>query len=308
LQRVLVKIEPVLGGKVEDNHIVANLRFTIPLGYPQADHLPRIQVEDVRGMPVSMQQRLVRELEQEALIRVGNQMIYDLCMCAQSFLQAHNKPVVSLHEARLRDSAEQQRRLQETLEEARRVQEKHEHDELKNSIRSEMLQDQNRTRPHTVLTTLMESSERSRSESFSVTMPNHDVSSARKDHAQLQQSNVPAAADPMSQVLDSAIGGTSRSRYQTDFEELSVLGRGGFGEVRLCRNRIDDILYAIKIIRLPSAEPKLVREILHEARTLSRLQHHRIVQYKYVRRSVSLHILLQLFSHQTLNLSGTGMD
>lgn len=68
------------------------------------------------------------------------------------------------------------------------------------------------------------------------------------------------------------------SRYSNDFEELSLLGRGGFGHVVLCRNKLDGRLYAMKKIRLNDRSP-LNNKILREVATLSRLQHHHIVRY-----------------------------
>ncbi len=60
-------------------------------------------------------------------------------------------------------------------------------------------------------------------------------------------------------------------------------GQGGFGEVRLVRHRLDGKRYAIKIIQLKKDQPALNKEIEKEAVTLANLQHHRIVQYKFVR-------------------------
>ncbi|KAJ3395121.1 Eukaryotic translation initiation factor 2-alpha kinase 3 [Entophlyctis sp. JEL0112] len=42
----------------------------------------------------------------------------------------------------------------------------------------------------------------------------------------------------------------SLSRYKTEFEELSCLGKGGFGVVYRARNRLDGIEYAIKKVKL----------------------------------------------------------
>ena len=39
-------------------------------------------------------------------------------------------------------------------------------------------------------------------------------------------------------------------RYKNSFEELSFLGRGGFGEAHKVRHKLDSNLYAIKKIRL----------------------------------------------------------
>jgi hypothetical protein len=42
----------------------------------------------------------------------------------------------------------------------------------------------------------------------------------------------------------------SYSRFQTDFEVLGKLGKGGFGEVVKARNKLDGVVYAIKIIKV----------------------------------------------------------
>lgn len=66
------------------------------------------------------------------------------------------------------------------------------------------------------------------------------------------------------------------SRYAQDFEEVCVLGKGGFGEVVKARNRLDGRFYAIKKIR--HAEDKLSK-ILNEVMLLARLNHQYVVRY-----------------------------
>ncbi|TID29853.1 hypothetical protein CANINC_001546 [Pichia inconspicua] len=66
------------------------------------------------------------------------------------------------------------------------------------------------------------------------------------------------------------------SRYSQDFEEVGVLGKGGFGEVVKARNRLDGRLYAIKRIR--HTEDKLAK-ILNEVMLLARLNHQYVVRY-----------------------------
>ncbi|PVU94447.1 hypothetical protein BB561_002544 [Smittium simulii] len=71
----------------------------------------------------------------------------------------------------------------------------------------------------------------------------------------------------------------TNSRYFTDFEEISFLGKGGFGSVVKARNRIDGRLYAIKKVSLDSRNTDSNKKILREVTTLSRLQHPNVVRY-----------------------------
>ena len=52
---------------------------------------------------------------------------------------------------------------------------------------------------------------------------------------------------------------TGSSRYQTDFVELGLLGRGGGGEVVKVRNRLDRRIYAVKKIILESEQGKYAK-------------------------------------------------
>ncbi|MQL83027.1 hypothetical protein Taro_015511 [Colocasia esculenta] len=70
-----------------------------------------------------------------------------------------------------------------------------------------------------------------------------------------------------------------KSRYLNDFEEICSLGRGGFGYVVLCRNKLDGRHYAVKKIRLKDKKFSINDKILREVATLSRLQHQHVVRY-----------------------------
>ncbi|XP_017082189.1 eukaryotic translation initiation factor 2-alpha kinase isoform X2 [Drosophila eugracilis] len=68
------------------------------------------------------------------------------------------------------------------------------------------------------------------------------------------------------------------SRFQSDFELMQCLGRGGFGVVFEAKNKLDENRYAIKRITLPYKESSRQR-VLREARTLASCEHHNIVRY-----------------------------
>ncbi|CAL1710511.1 unnamed protein product [Somion occarium] len=67
------------------------------------------------------------------------------------------------------------------------------------------------------------------------------------------------------------------SRWKEDWEELELLGRGGFGSVVKARNKIDNLIYAVKKIRLKATQSD--SRIFREVNALSRLNHRFIVRY-----------------------------
>ncbi|EMC91617.1 hypothetical protein BAUCODRAFT_299027 [Baudoinia panamericana UAMH 10762] len=77
------------------------------------------------------------------------------------------------------------------------------------------------------------------------------------------------------------------SRYVRDFDELSILGRGGYGVVYRVRNRLDNLEYAVKKVPISAARIARIRshgqreldQLLSEVRTLARLDHPNIVRY-----------------------------
>ena len=73
--------------------------------------------------------------------------------------------------------------------------------------------------------------------------------------------------------------GQGQSRLCQDFEVLSWIGKGGFGDVLKVWNLLDDQEYAIKRIRLNPADKGTNRKIMREVKLLSRLNHENVVRY-----------------------------
>lgn len=75
------------------------------------------------------------------------------------------------------------------------------------------------------------------------------------------------------------------SRFQSDFDMMRCLGRGGFGVVFEAKNKLDDCRYAIKRITLPNKEESRAR-VMREVKTLANCEHQNIVRYFQVRERI----------------------
>lgn len=73
---------------------------------------------------------------------------------------------------------------------------------------------------------------------------------------------------------------TEWSRYRRDFQEISFIAAGGFGNVFKALHRLDGIEYAIKKIIVRSGRIKNILQHLEEVKTLAKLNHTNIVSYK----------------------------
>ncbi|KAM3859861.1 eukaryotic translation initiation factor 2-alpha kinase 1 [Diretmus argenteus] len=69
------------------------------------------------------------------------------------------------------------------------------------------------------------------------------------------------------------------SRYISEFEEISRLGKGSYGKVFKVRNKLDGQNYAVKKILIKNLSRDDCRKVLREVKVLSSLQHINIVGY-----------------------------
>ncbi|KAI7107342.1 hypothetical protein KC340_g1093 [Hortaea werneckii] len=77
------------------------------------------------------------------------------------------------------------------------------------------------------------------------------------------------------------------SRYVRDFDQIGVLGKGGYGTVYRVQHKLDSVQYAVKVVPISAARMARIRsrgqveldELLLELRTLARLDHPNIVRY-----------------------------
>merc|ERR1719219_1966932 len=77
---------------------------------------------------------------------------------------------------------------------------------------------------------------------------------------------------------NSGTNGPFVSRYLTDYEPVQCLGAGGFGVVFESKNKLDEIHYAVKRVRLPSHE-EAKKKVMREVKCLAKLDQRNIVRY-----------------------------
>ncbi|XP_065177405.1 eukaryotic translation initiation factor 2-alpha kinase 3-like isoform X1 [Sycon ciliatum] len=97
---------------------------------------------------------------------------------------------------------------------------------------------------------------------------------------------------------------TFQSRFQSDFEKVKTLGKGGFGVVFQARNNFDSQQYAIKRVLLREG---MHSKVMREVNALATLEHQNIVRYfnSWVERPPVGHI----FDDDDIGVeSGDGLD
>lgn len=106
---------------------------------------------------------------------------------------------------------------------------------------------------------------------------------------QLVQAQAQAPGDDsFSLVLDNEsgrMGQYAKSRYRDEYNEIGLLGIGGFGKVYKVKNHVDQQEYAAKKIIIPTSvmahinDNRVILKILAEVRALARMNHQNVVRY-----------------------------
>ncbi|OQV16559.1 Eukaryotic translation initiation factor 2-alpha kinase 1 [Hypsibius exemplaris] len=101
-----------------------------------------------------------------------------------------------------------------------------------------------------------------------------------QEMAAKQASKLKNLGIPLTKGTDAGHFVVMPSRYQEEFEELKLIGHGGFGRVYQARHRVDGQEYAVKKVPLPrKSSRENILKIFREVKVLAGLHHKHVVGY-----------------------------
>ena len=258
------------------------LRIQVSKKYPYV--VPKIDIQNVTGLSKQEEQELRQELHNRAteLAQSGSVMMIELVQVAEDYLLAHNQdPNMSAWE---------------------QMKERERNQQLKENEASKAL-DKLMEKSSTVVTFDETSGRRAEHHGIGSIDVERELLRQREaiELAQKLQATVgdgllrrssSATMEPSKDEDDFEIdldynpATVSASRYETDFIEMGILGRGGGGEVVKARNRLDGRIYAIKKVLLEREDGAMAKlgalqnqKLRREVTTISRMTHNNIVRY-----------------------------
>ncbi|CEG49439.1 pek gcn2 protein kinase [Plasmopara halstedii] len=261
------------------------LHIDFPKAYPLKQP-PNITVEAKHGLSDIETINLHNSMSDFALEKVGDAVVYDLVVFATDFIQDHLKDQSSFFDQMM--ARQQDIQLEEKMAQDAFLQRQEEQAMAKNEEilafmeaerkKREAIKSRRRRRKNRLsINGESSDSEREIQENVEI-LP--DFNERHTDTIMTRTSSSCSVAESDVSILDAGLAPKQyRSRYQGDFKELGLLGRGGGGEVVKVQNRLDRQLYAIKKVKLDPDDKTMKKKILREVKTISRMQHRHIVRY-----------------------------
>ena len=256
------------------------LNLTLNKKYPFVPG--KIEMKNVAGLSPDEQQELRKELQERAveLAKDGNVAMMELVQKCEDFLLAHNRdPTMSAWEQMQEREKQEKLKENEANEALDKLMEK--------DISSRGFEDTSGRVPPAALGSVDVERELLRQQEA--------IESARKLRSTFGDGVLRRTSSGTADIsqeddfeidLDYNPAAASASRYETDFIEMGVLGRGGGGEVVKARNRLDGRIYAIKKILLEREDGAMAKygalqnqKLRREVTTVSRMTHSNIVRY-----------------------------
>ncbi|GBG33262.1 eIF-2-alpha kinase GCN2 [Hondaea fermentalgiana] len=256
--KIKILVQPHLsqrgGPQAHENVLKAELEVVYTKAYPRTP--PTIKVLQAQGIKQESAKLLEKAIRQEGLAKAGpdaEPFLYDIVQTTQAFLLEHRVRTTSFYEefqAKEARVAAQQRVLEAQRVEQERRKAANLHARVDRALDAPAI-------PSPLLAAVQS-----------------DPLTARPSSQRQEDLD----AEPMLPLaLPPGAGPSTNSRYLKDFDELQVLGVGGFGKVVKARNRLDGRVYAIKKIKFEGSENDM--KLLREVTSLAKMSHQYIVRY-----------------------------
>jgi len=253
------------------------LRIQLGKQYPYV--APMIELSDVHGLLNEEKRTLDQSLQQRAQELRGSVMVMELVQIAEDFCQEHNRnPNLSAWDqmkVREAEEAEKERKAAEEL---------HAMMDREDNVLSPQ---SSITRPVVDASSELERELNRQREALNAASKKNQPADTLTSNERSGVTSDDDENDDFDFMEDDYnVAQSSASRYESDFVELGVLGRGGGGEVVKVRNRLDRRIYAVKKIVLENESGSQVglaaiqnRKLRREVTTISRMTHKNIVRY-----------------------------
>jgi hypothetical protein len=246
--------------------------------YPKT--APLIEVTDVKGLSQKEIDELKSILSQTANNCLGEVMIHEVAVVAENYLEDHNRKPETLHEQmqnRQRNAAAALKDIKNGSLFAETSK------EMKINEFSEGGGTTETTQARTPLDLRKQAHGGDRAGSVGSEEGEDWLQSLLKRQHGLTmggfEGDDPSDDESTESIEKTTYQADGNSRYQKEFQELTLLGKGAGGEVWKVKNSLDRRAYAVKKILLNPTNEPFNRKIRREVTTISRLLHKNIVRY-----------------------------
>jgi hypothetical protein len=304
-----INCRPAIPSKNEESEILAAVKFTLPKSYPRA--APTLKIENYKGIAKKEVAELETLLNDTASTLVGSVMCYDLASASIAFLETRVPKSGNLYEDMLSRQNRERVAMQTIVSSQpakaststinnlkldthptenarkdmlRRPSVGSEYSE--SDSEDELVRVQNKpTRPFSDesaeqnMSDYRKTKEESDDSDSSDDGSDSDSTDSSDEESSSEDSSEDDVEEAENEVSATADQSETKSRYKDEFEQLSLLGRGAFGEVWSCKNNLDTRTYAMKKIIIMSSNAGLNAKIRREVTTISHLWHKHIVRY-----------------------------
>ncbi|CAI9734436.1 eIF-2-alpha kinase GCN2-like [Octopus vulgaris] len=254
-------------------HVRVHMIIQYNEGYPY--RIPKIELENVKGISLEKIETLKNDLVQLAKTKVGEVMVLNLALHLQDSLRQFNtKKPKSFHEEMLWNQQIQQK-FKDSEE-----QKKLANNRLQEEKFNKILEDKVRKRKNYIrkqINEVPESLTRTESLEIDKSIQSGEVKikeDIKNKYHFLEDSD--SQDEEKIELRKQYRWALNTQRFQNEFEVIEFLGQGGFGNVIKVKNKMDTRHYAIKIIH---SNVKHFKNITTEVKLLSRLNHENIVRY-----------------------------